>query len=788
MHLSRRPLRLLLALTLGWLLCVGLPAGRAHAQGVEAAGRPIAEIRVQGLDEVPEQLVRNQLRSRAGEPYDPQTVEGDIVRLTHLGRFSGVNARVTPLDDGSVVLTFEFDEQPLLADVLVAGNKAINDQKLLELVVLRAGDPADPFLIDRGRRQIIEAYEDKGYFVADVTVDEQLLNDSEILLYRIREGPKVRIRRIAFEGNEAFTDEQLESRIRSEEYFPILNQGELSREQLELDAGRIREFYQERGYLDAQVGRRIDLSPTQRDAVVTFLIDERRQYLVDSIRVEGNEKIPDEQIRLNLQIAEGDVFSQEKLRRSVEGLIDLYGKLGYLDTVIEEQRLYHPDQPRVDLVLTIDEGTPSTVGTVSVRGNQVTKSKVILRHVRGMQPGRPFDRTGVEETRRRISESPLFSEGTVTILGDPGDEVRDVLLEVKETNTGSLLFGAGVSSDAGVIGAIELTQRNFDITDVPESWDELRSGQAFRGAGQYFAISLQPGDETSRFSIDFRDPYVFESDYFLDASLFFFEREREDWDEGRIGGGLGVGQRFGDVWSAAVRGRVNQIDIDNIEPEAPVDVFAVEGDSLITGLGIELERNTTDSRLFPTRGSRLQLALERAGALGGDYDFTRATLDFYQFWTVDQDFFDRKTVLSWRLQAGHIFEDNEAPVFERFYAGGHRSFRGFDFRGVGPRGIRADTGTLGDDPVGGDWLLLTGLEYNFPVWEETLRGVLFTDMGTVQDDFGVDEWRVSIGAGVRIKIPFLGQAPFALDLAVPLIEEQGDEERLISFDLALPFR
>ncbi len=144
-------------------------------------------------------------------------------------------------------------------------------------------------------------------------------------------------------------------------------------------------------------------------------------------------------------------------------------------------------------------------------------------------------------------------------------------------------------------------------------------------------------------------------------------------------------------------------------------------------------------------------------------------------------------MVSLGLEVGYIFEQDEAPLFEPFNAGGHRSFRGFRFRGVGPRGIRQDTGMLGDDPVGGDWMFLVKLEYNYPIYREVVRGVVFLDTGTVEDDFGFDNYRASLGVGVRLKIPFLGQAPFALDFAVPLLKETGDETQVVSFDLALPF-
>jgi outer membrane protein insertion porin family len=769
-------------------------AGPVFGQVVDLANRPVARVQIEGLRQVSDTLVRNQLRMLPGEPYDPRVVEEDIVRITHLGRFEAVAARVEPLDDGSVALTYVLTEQPLIADVQFVGNKRLTDQALFEKVLLRAGDPIDSFLIDSGVRAIREAYHDKGFFVVDVQVDRELLAESNILIFRVREGPLVRIRGIAFEGNTVYGDGELRSRIKSDTYFPILRKGELSREQLELDAARVRDFYRERGYLDAEVGRRIDISPDQRGAVVVFVVSEGRQYTVDQIRVQGNALFPTDQILHAMEIRTGDVFSTDKLRRSRDALIDMYGKLGFIETTIEVNRLFHEDQPQVDLVVEINEGRSYLVGKVTIRGNEVTKDKVIQRQLRGMEPGRPFDRTGVSLTERRLRESPLFSEATVTIDRDLEGLARDVSIDVKEKNTGSLSFGAAIGSDAGVVGAIDLIQRNFDIADVPESWGEFFSGKAFRGAGQYFSITLQPGSEISQYRVNFREPYLFESDYFLDTALFYFTRERESYDEERYGASIGVGQRFGDIWSVALAGRYEAITIDDIEADAPVDVFDVAGDSTITGLGIKATRDTTDSLFFPTQGSRWNIGIERVGAFGGDYDFTKFAMDYNKFWTVDEDFFGRRTIVRLRHEIGYIFEDNEAPLFERNYAGGHRSFRGFDFRGVGPRGIVANTGQVGKDPVGGDWLFLLGLEYNVPVWggptpsQDLLRMVFFTDTGTVQKDFGFDEYRISVGMGLRLKIPFLGQAPFAIDFAVPLLKEDGDETQYVSFDLAVPFR
>ncbi len=766
----------------------GLWAVEAGAQGVDPANRPVVEVRVEGLDRVAEQLVRNQIRQAAGDPYDAKTVEQDIVRITYLGRFSRVEARVTedPAKAG-VILTYALAEHPLLREVRVFGAGVVKEAEVRGLLALGPGDPIDPFLLERGLKQIKRSYEDAGHFAAHIEVDDQLLREERILSVTVVQGPRVKIRGIEFQGNTLFEDNVLRSRVRSKEFFPIFVKGQLDRTKLDLDAASIRQWYQDRGYLDAQADRRIEISPDGRTAVVVFVIDEGRMYTVKQVRVEGNEVFSSEQIRFVMPLKPGDTYSGRVLEASLVAVRDMYGKLGFMESVITIDRLFDPTLPQVELSVRVTEGLPSMVGKVSVTGNQATQSKVILRQVRGMSPGRPFDRTGVELTERRLANNPNFGQADVTILGLHDDEFRDVLIEVLEQNTGSISFGAGVSSDSGIIGAIDVEQRNFDITDTPDNVGELFTGQAFRGAGQRFNLTLQPGNQTSNYSIGWREPYLFETDYFTGGSARYFSRDRGVYDEERLGAFFDIGQRFGDVWSASINARADQLEITGIDPDAPVDVFAVEGDSLITGLGLSINRSTVDNRIRPTRGSRINLSIEQIGALGGDYDFTNLRLRLDKFWKLDEDFLGRAKVLSFRGEVGYIPGD-DAPLFERYYAGGHRSFRGFAFRGIGPRGIRNDTGTLGDDPVGGNFMFLAGLQYEFPLLDNNVRGVIFTDQGTVSEDIALDEWRASVGTGIRLTLPLFGAAPLAIDLAIPLMKEEGDDTQVISFDLSLPFR
>lgn len=788
---NRRLIALLvLAVLLGW-------APRATAQGIDPEGRPIAEVRIEGLENVSEELVRNALRTRAGQAYSARVIREDIQRLEMLGRFGPpIESAIRDLGDGSIAVVFRVNEEPALAGIRFQGNKRFTTDQLLTRVVLRAGDPIDRSLIERGARAIEQAYEDQGYFATSVSFEEDALADRRELVYRVVEGPKVRIMEIRFDGNAVFRDEALRDRIRSNEYFLLFYKGHLNRTLLDFDAAAIRQYYQNAGYLEADVGRTISLSPNNRDAIVTFQIKEGPRYIVDNIDVTFSRQgqptdrqlFQPRQIEMLMAVVSGGVFSDQRIENSEESIRVWYGRLGYIDTRVTIDRLFDRESATVDVIVRIDEGAgPTRAGTITVIGNTRTKIEEVLQRVNGIEPGRPIDYAGLELTRALVRESSLFTAGTVTLLGSPDDPVRDILIEINERNTGSFNFFVGVNSDLGVSGGVTLNQRNFDITDTPESLDEFLSGEAFLGAGQRFNLTLAPGNRNSLFEIGFREPYLFESDYFFDISLRSSQSQREDFDEGRNRALVSLGRRLGDVWTGSVRLRYEQVEIDSIDPTAPVDVFAVSGSNTLTALGASLTRSTTDSNILPTRGSRLVINLDQYGALGGDYDFTKLNVAFNKFWTLDEDFLGRKSILSFSAEVGYIFEDNDdVPLFERFYAGG-RNFRGFDFRGVGPRGIQNNNMLLGDDPVGGRFRLLTRLEYEVPLYEETVRWAVFTDQGTVQDDFGVDEWRVAIGTGFRFIIPFFGQAPIAIDFAVPLIDQDGDETEIFSFSIDLPF-
>jgi outer membrane protein insertion porin family len=213
-------------------------------------------------------------------------------------------------------------------------------------------------------------------------------------------------------------------------------------------------------------------------------------------------------------------------------------------------------------------------------------------------------------------------------------------------------------------------------------------------------------------------------------------------------------------------------DIQDPPVRAP-EIIEDRGHNTVTSVSLTFRRDTTNRGAIPSKGSIAQFGWESVGALGGQFQFQKITASLNKYYSLSEDLLERKTVLGLHVDSGYIY--NDAPFFERFYAGGIGSIRGFQFRGVSPRA------GLAQDAIGGDFSLVGSAEVSFPLAGDSLRGVVFTDAGTVEPDIRIHTLRTSIGAGIRLVIPILGPAPIAVDFAYPLTKDDEDETQIVSF-------
>lgn len=766
-------MRALLILAAGAL---ALGASRPVAAAPKPEGgraAQVVDVRVSGNKRMTVNAILANVKTRVGHGYDKAIVLADQQRLLATGRFQSVLVQTTEADEGMIV-TFEVIERPTISKLIFRGNKAFKTKDLAKELTFGVGSPQQHYTMEKGRADIRSKYRRQGFYFAKVNVDPAAFAERAEVIYTIVEGPRVRIRRLRIEGNRYFSNWRLRQEIATTARFWPFIPGYMDAEQVGRDVHAIRNLYVDEGFMDAEVGRKLDFSDDKKKVTLTFVIHEGPRYRISRILFKGNKAFSDEELAGRLGLSAQDFYMGAAVRQDVEKLQDTYGELGYIEAMVRAARKFKEAAGLVDLVFTIEESDQYRLGKIIIRGNVLTQSRVIRRELRFF-PEQLFNTVAAKNSERRLLESRLFEKVTITPTGRQ-EGVRDALVQVKEGRTAEFLIGVGVSSTSGLLGNISLTQRNFDLFGWPRSWRDISEGRAWKGAGQTLRVSAEPGTEMMRFYIDWFEPYLFDRPYSLGTRAFVFTRNRRQYDETRYGGVVSFGHMFRNRWYAEVSSRVEGIDITDLAIDAPPEVRQVRGTHGIVGIRGSLTRNRTDSRWLPSTGDVLRFSYEQ---VAGDFEFGKAVAEYKIYRTLYEDALDRKHIISARAMAGHIFAD--APVFEKFYGGGIGSVRGFEFRGISPR----SSGT--DDPIGGDFVAFVGAEYTFPLITDVIRGVVFLDTGTVEKDFEVTTWRAAAGIGVRWKIPFFGDVPLSFDFAFPISKSSEDDTQIFSFTIGWTF-
>jgi len=766
-------------------LCVlvlgGWAAREVAAQEEAVDGMSIALVEIQGLKTINEGFVRRIIKTRAGQNYTRRQVQEDVRELWRTRKFLNVFAD-TRVEDGQAVVTLRVQERPEILTVELEGNKRFTDEDLYKELSFYAGSVLDMFEINRGLENILQKYKGRGYYYAEVTLDERMLRDEARVIYRITEGPRVKVRKVLFEGVRAFAEPRLKLLVRTQTYWWIFRTGALDEEQVERDAQALRQFYRDEGFLDARVGFRYDFDSVDReDLKVVFVVEEGPRYRIQEVRIRGNEAFDVDRISAVLELDAGDIPRNEVLTSDVKRLENLYGEIGYVAARIDSSFDYL-EQPGV-VVLNFDvmENERSRFGRITIRGNSKTRDEVVRRELR-FYPGEDFNTVETSKAEQRLLETGLFTRATITPFEDV-DGMREALVEVAEGDQINFLIGVGVSTDSGVLGSLTINNRNFDWRDWPRNWREFFSGQGFRGDGQRLLFRAEPGTEVSRFTISFTEPYLLDRPLRFDFSVYLYQRGRQSYSEERLGFTTSLSKRFTDGpmegWAVEGAFRIEAVDIGDLRALASKQIREVKGDSFITGLKGAIVRDTTDSRFIPSEGYRMMAGWEQVGALGGDYNFGKPSASIAVYKTVRTDVFDRKSIIAARGDIAYIVGD--APVFERFYGGGFGSIRGFDYHGVSPRA------GIFNDRVGGKFLLLTGAEYSVPIYGKNIRGVTFLDMGAVEEEFEISSWRASVGVGLRVVVPFFGPVPLVIDFGFPIAKDDDDDTRVFNFSFGASF-
>ena len=351
----------------------------------------------------------------------------------------------------------------------------------------------------------------------------------------------------------------------------------------------------------------------------------------------------------------------------------------------------------------------------------------------------------------------------------------DIDIAATEERTGRFMVGAAVNSSSGLVGQVTLQEDNFDLFRFPRSFQELRDGTAFRGRGQRLRIEAVPGAEVSRYLISLTDPFFLDTQYSAGVSGFYYSRFYDEFSEQRLGGRLTVGRQLSPYWSVVGSSRLESVKIFSPTVPTPPKLQEALGDNALFTVGASLKYDSRDRAILPSEGTFAEFGYTQGL---GDFTYPRFDAEAARYWTLlERPDGTGQHVLSVNGSLGVAGDD--MPIFENYYLGGYQTLRGFDFRGVSPlqNGVR----------VGGRFSTFGSVQYRFPILvNDALQGVVFSDFGTVNDSVTLDDFRASVGAGVRVSLPqAFGPAPLAFDFAIPVAGPDFDDEQAFSFNIGV---
>jgi len=550
---------------------------------------------------------------------------------------------------------------------------------------------------------------------------------------------------------------------------------------------KLQRAYFQKGFLDARITTRCDFSEDKSKIHITFVIDEGPAYSIEQIGITGNEQLDEGKLRAVLKSRPGQIYSQQVAESDVERLIELYRVGGFIDAEVGHS-IRFVSKDSVEIEIEVTEGERFRIGRVNITGNEQTQDKVVRRILDeyDFQPGQWYNADtargdGSGELEKRIQKMVLAESATITPSGEvPGQ--RDAEVAIIEGQTGMVMVGAGVGSDSGLIGQMIFEQRNFDVTDWPESFGEFIMGQAFRGAGQNLRVALQPGTEVSEYLVSFTEPYFQDKPISLDVIGSSWERWRESFDEERTKGYVGFERRYKNKWSRSIGIRVESVDVANLDTDAPQEIIDVKGNNALYGVRVGAGRDLTDDIFNPSKGYNFNAGYEQ---VFGDHTFGILSGVHRWYKVVYEDLAERRTILGTKVLLATTVGD--APPFEKFYAGGIGVYgiRGFDYRGVGPRGLQRNVSNPErKDPIGSDWIFLAGTEVTVPLISDNFAALFFVDSGAVE----TGTYRVGAGVGIQILLPqWFGPVPMRFELAAPVMKDDDDKTENFSFSVGRLF-
>ena len=713
----------------------------------------VAEVIVSGNKRTETPLIELNIETKKGDSYSAAVVREDVKRIYALDFFQQVSVDVAKVAEGLRV-EFVVEENPVLADLKLSGNDKLKDDDVREALQVREGRIISLRKIRESRDLILALASDKGLIGTDVEYEIEPRGEGVIdVVYRIDEGERKYIKRVEFHGNARLKDKKIRKKLYSKpKYFLsfITKRGLFKIEEIKRDSDRIKAVYLDHGYLDVRVSEpEISYDEKKDGYVVSFGIEEGESYRISEITFSGELTDDEGEIRPDLGLSPDSVFSTFTMQSDIQVISDFYGDKGYAFANVTPDVRLDRESNSVSLDYSIEKGKKVSIRNINISENSRTRDHVIRREL-SLQERSPYSTSRVRAARYEIQRLGFFEDNVevVTQRVDGADDLLDVNIKVEERPTGFFSFGGGISSVERFLFAGQVQESNLF------------------GYGKTLVFDAQLGGRTQLFSLTYRDPYVFGTNWLMDILIFSSKRDYRDFDRVDRGFSVSVGRRITRNFQVRVSQEFKKQNVRDVQSGASLILTETKRTVISTGLSATWDRR--NNYLDPTSGFLTSSGVEYAGLFGGDLDFVKTSSTargWIPFWK--STYFVARTNYAYLhlINAG-----DDLVVEERFFLGGPNTLRGFSYRRVGPR-VPTEGG--GYVIVGGIHQILGSIDFVLPLSKAAgIKAVAFFDIGNTFDkrqgqpfSLNPSNLRKDAGFGFRWISPL---GPMKLDVGFPI--------------------
>ncbi len=758
--------------------------------GLAVAASVVNEVRVQGNLRVEEDAIRLSIQAEQGLPFDQDVVDRDVKAIYRMGFFDDVSADFSA--EGT--LTYTVKERPYVKNVEILGNDKVSKEDLDTALGIRPRTALDAGRLQEGLQRVLRLYSEAGH--VNTRVDYVLTpaeNNQTTVTLTVVEGKTLLIKKITFEGNRTFSDDELKDNMNTKEAWiiPFTSRGRLDPDVLTNDTALLSALYYDHGFVDHKIDEPIILTRGEGLEVV-IRIQEGQRYRVGAVKVGGDLGGTPKRLLDDVTLTSGQIFRRSRLLNDVTALQQRYADRGYAFVEVSPVTRFDPAGRLVDVTYMIKRGPPVYFDQVKIAGNLKTRDKVIRRELEVTEKGR-FSSDKVRESRNALLRTGFFKDVTVSTEKSEKKDRVDLLVKVEEAPTGTFSVGAGYSTASAFSFRTSVEERNLF------------------GTGRRVSANLVLSKTDQDIVFGLVEPRVLDSRADLGFDVFHTTAEFASWTNRRTGFATRISApiryvrlpyfgRRADVYRTEgldtepgfslldhLHGGIGytlfRSNITDVGDDAPSSIEA--GKSLTSAVTPRLSYDTRNHFFVPTEGTRSVTSLKLAG-LGGDNRFMRSDASLSWYYPVFKNFeWGEKfaLMLGGRVGYGASWTDRELPLFERYFAGGINSVRGFEYRTLGPRECPEDTPDC-DDPevIGGNKQLILKTELHFPILGQWgFRGSVFLDQGQAfgpSQNIRLEDLKRSLGLAMQWQSPI---GPVKLSWAFPLNADPSDHKEVLGF-------